>query len=360
MSSVPSSASGLTITTASASAFKDGRRQGRGGTTTTAVRPIMKSDANTQTEPESEPEKASEKCCSICLDSKDQVADPANTTITSCGHLFCTSCLLKHLAIRNTCPNCRAEIEPARAPVIEPLTAGTVATIIREEETVMDVTRRIAVIGVFPDNEGRAAMILSLVRELAFGAAHSMAGWQGTDDSTYHESWNQFEYSQPEDEDEDEDDEDDEDEDEDENEDENENEIIDEDGEAGDDDGEAGDDATEKRSVSGGGGVSGGDNQALDRDVVVIETASLTPQPVELVRPTSRRALFQSPRFATLPTLPTLPNDTFASTLTAAATNVTNTPAATRGTYEISGWGLVLRIAAALIVVYCEYTRFMK
>ena len=166
----------------------------------------MKTDANTQTEVQTD--QTQEKTCSICLETR---VSSDNVTITGCGHMFCTSCLLKNLAIRNTCPICRAEIEPARAPAIEPLTAETVATIIREEELAIDITRRIAVICAFPDNEGRSAMILSLVRELAFGAAHSMAGWQGTDDSIYHESWNQYEYNHLDDED----DEDDEDEDED-------------------------------------------------------------------------------------------------------------------------------------------------
>ena len=134
--------------------------------------------------------------CSICLSEKDR-ADPKNTTVTDCGHMFCTSCLLKNLAIRNTCPICRAEIEPARAPAIEPLNATVVSNIIQEEETTIDVARRIAVIGAFSANEGRNGMILSLIREVAFGAGHSMAAWQGTDETTYHASWNEFEYTQP-------------------------------------------------------------------------------------------------------------------------------------------------------------------
>ena len=167
-------------------------------------------DFGTQTGPDAAAaaEDEADLKCSICLDQTEK----KNVTITECGHKFCTSCLLKHLALRNTCPNCRAEIEPARTPAIEPLTATIVANIIREEETSIDLTRRIAVIGAFQDAEGRAAMILSLVRELSFGAAHSMAGWQGTSDDTYHSSWNAYEYNGiDDDEDEDEDDEEDED-----------------------------------------------------------------------------------------------------------------------------------------------------
>jgi hypothetical protein len=197
--------------TATATAFKDIRRQPRGG-----MRPVVKSDANTQTDLDTVPEEKNDdepnenNRCSICLDERNpkELKTQTNITITSCGHVFCTSCLLKHLIVRNTCPNCRAEIEPARKPFIEPLTADTVATIIRDEETAIDMGRRIAVIGVFPDSEGRAAMIMSLARELAFGAAHSMAGWQGTDDTTYHASWNEFEYNNPEDNDDDDDDDD--------------------------------------------------------------------------------------------------------------------------------------------------------
>ena len=195
--------------TPTATAFKDIRRQPRGG-----MRPVVKSDANTQTDPDTVPEEKNDdetnenNRCSICLDERNpkELKTQTNITITSCGHVFCMSCLLKHLIVRNTCPNCRAEIEPARKPFIEPLTADTVSTIIRDEETAIDMGRRIAVIGVFPDSEGRAAMIMSLARELAFGAAHSMAGWQGTDDTTYHASWNEFEYNNPEDDDDDDDD----------------------------------------------------------------------------------------------------------------------------------------------------------
>jgi hypothetical protein len=203
---VSNTSSGSVLSTLATLTFKDARRQ---QSQTRGMR-VMKTDANTQTEVQ--PDQTQEKTCSICLETRES---SDNVTITGCGHMFCTSCLLKHLAIRNTCPNCRADIEPARAPAIEPLTAETVATIIREEEIAIDITRRIAVIGAFPDNEGRSAMILSLVRELAFGAAHSMAGWQGTDDSIYHESWNQYEYNQPDDEDDEDEDDEDEDEDED-------------------------------------------------------------------------------------------------------------------------------------------------
>lgn len=163
-------------------------------------------DNGTQTGPDATTDAAEAEAdlkCSICFEQTGK----KNVTTTECGHIFCTSCLLKNLTLRNTCPNCRAEIEPARSPAIEPLNATIVANIIRDEENTIDLTRRIAVIGAFPDAEGRAAMILSLSRELAFGSAHSMAGWQGTSDETYHSSWSAYEYNGIDD-DEDDDDED--------------------------------------------------------------------------------------------------------------------------------------------------------
>ena len=164
----------------------------------------------TQTGPDTatdavEAESEADLKCSICFEQTGK----KNVTMTACGHIFCASCLLKNLTLRNTCPICRAEIEPVRAPAIEPLNATIVANIIREEETTIDMTRRIAVIGAFPDAEGRASMILSLARELAFGSGHSMAGWQGTSDETYHESWNAYEYNGVDDDEEDEDEDDD-------------------------------------------------------------------------------------------------------------------------------------------------------
>lgn len=183
-------------------------------------------EIGTQTGPDAatdtaEAEAESDLKCSICLEQTEM----KNVTTTACGHMFCTSCLLKHLAVRNTCPNCRTEIETARAPAIEPLNATVVANIIRDEENTIDLSRRIAVIGAFPDPEGRAAMILSLSRELAFGSAHSMAGWQGTSDETYHASWSAYEYNGIDDDDEEDDEDDEDDDDDDEGEDEDEGEC---------------------------------------------------------------------------------------------------------------------------------------
>ena len=96
---------------------------------------------------------------------------------------------------------CRAEIEPARKPNLEQLTANVAADLIQAEERDIDIHRRIAVIGAFSDARGRSDMILSLCREFAFGTAHSIAGWQGTDDQTYHASWIDYEYNNYEDDD---------------------------------------------------------------------------------------------------------------------------------------------------------------
>jgi hypothetical protein len=223
--------------------------------------------------------------CSICLDQTEK----KNVTITECGHKFCTSCLLKHLVLRNTCPNCRTEIEPARAPAIEPLTATIVANIIREEETSIDLTRRIALIGAFQDPEGRAAMILSLSRELAFGAAHSMAGWQGTSDETYHSSWNAYEYNGIDD-----DDDDDEDEDEDEDDEEGEEGEEDEDNE----DNESGSDDDNGQEIA----VHNHSGESVIVDDLLTVVTPITPIQIPTLRPFSVpispiRSPFQSPRF---------------------------------------------------------------
>ena len=45
--------------------------------------------------------------CSICL---DNVKKNKNMSTTSCGHVFCLTCLHEHLKTSNTCPNCRHEI----------------------------------------------------------------------------------------------------------------------------------------------------------------------------------------------------------------------------------------------------------
>ena len=240
-------------------------------------------EIGTQTGPDAaEAEAEADLKCSICLEQTEK----KNVTITECGHKFCTTCLLKHLAVRNTCPNCRTEIESARAPAIEPLNATVVANIIRDEETTIDMTRRIAVIGAFQDTEGRAAMILSLARELAFGAAHSMAGWQGTSDDTYHASWSAYEYNGIDD-DEEEDDDDEEDED-------------DDDDDEGEGDGVAHDDDDDASDAS---ESEAGDN--IDELLANVIPINVTPIRIPTSRPFSTpispiRSPFQSPRFQRL------------------------------------------------------------
>lgn len=132
----------LAAATAVTNALKEARRQSR-GESRGGSRPTMKTDAITQTdpEPESEPQVASTQVepesgnsCSICLDQRDGL-ETANTTITSCGHLFCTSCLLKHLAVRNTCPICRNEIEPARLPPLNHLPQIQLQPLFRKKRT---------------------------------------------------------------------------------------------------------------------------------------------------------------------------------------------------------------------------------
>ena len=111
------------------------------------------------------------------------------------GHKFCMSCLLKSLKTKNTCPTCRAEIEPERE-CIEPLPASVASELIRTEELTIQMNRRIAVINSFSSGRnGRSAMIFSLCREIAFATAHSIARWQKLSDETYHESWDEFDSS---------------------------------------------------------------------------------------------------------------------------------------------------------------------
>jgi hypothetical protein len=137
-------------------------------------------------EPESEVD-----VCPVCM----EVPGPTNVTITACGHKFCMSCLLKSLKTKNTCPTCRAEIEPQRE-CIEPLPTSVASELIRTEELTIQMTRRIAVINSFSaGRNGRAAMIFSLCREIAFATAHSIARWQKLSDETYHESWDAFDSS---------------------------------------------------------------------------------------------------------------------------------------------------------------------
>lgn len=125
--------------------------------------------------------------CAVCLD----VPGTKNVSITACGHIFCTSCLLRSLKTKNTCPTCRAEIEPERS-VIAPVSVSVATEIIRDEEHSMNLTRRINAIQSFGGTNGRFSMIFTLCRDIAFETAHGIARWQKTTDQTYHASWINF------------------------------------------------------------------------------------------------------------------------------------------------------------------------
>lgn len=157
----------------------------------TSMAKVPSIEASTQTATVAAVAGCAEDICAVCL----ELPGVKNVSITDCGHRFCTSCLLSSLRTKNTCPTCRAEIEPSRNAVIHPLTATVAAEIIQNEERDIDIARRISVINAFTDTNGRAGMIISLCRELAFGAAHSLAGWQGTSEETYHSSWREYEYN---------------------------------------------------------------------------------------------------------------------------------------------------------------------
>lgn len=152
-----------------------------------------------QTNPDASPTSTSSEAeadiCAVCL----EVPGTTNVAITTCGHKFCMSCLLSSLKTKNTCPTCRAQIEPARES-IEPLPVSVASELIRDEERNIQMTRRIAVIDSFSGMNGRAAMIFSLCREVAFATAHGIARWQKTSDKTYHNSWDEFDDSSDDDE----------------------------------------------------------------------------------------------------------------------------------------------------------------
>ena len=128
--------------------------------------------------------------CAVCL----HVPGKINVAITACGHKYCMSCLLKSLKTNNTCPMCRAEIEPARQ-TIEPVSVSIATELIREEERNINMTNRLGLINSFSGTNGRATMIFSLCRELAFATAHSIARWQNKSTDTYDVSWHHFDSS---------------------------------------------------------------------------------------------------------------------------------------------------------------------
>lgn len=135
-------------------------------------------ESESESEPEPEPHK-----CPICLHDVKKV----NVAITVCGHKFCTSCLLSSLKMKNECPLCRAELEPTRLK-IDPITVSAATDIIRQEERVIKLIRRIEMIQSFDGHNGKNSMIFSLCREFAFATAHAIAKWQNTN-GMYDESW---------------------------------------------------------------------------------------------------------------------------------------------------------------------------
>ena len=131
--------------------------------------------------------------CAICLEVPG--TGTKNISVTECGHKFCTTCLLSSLRQKNTCPTCRAVLEPAR-PYVTPLSVSAATELIREEERITDMRRRINVINSFAGTNRRASMMFSLCREFAFNVAHGIARWQkNLTDDTYHPSWENFDDS---------------------------------------------------------------------------------------------------------------------------------------------------------------------
>jgi hypothetical protein len=75
------------------------------------------------------------------------------------------------------------------------LPLSVASEIIRAKELAIQLTRRIEIINSFSaGRNGRAAMVFSLCRELAFATAHGIARWQETPNVPYHyhRSWYEF------------------------------------------------------------------------------------------------------------------------------------------------------------------------
>lgn len=141
-----------------------------------------------------QPASSEAEVCGVCL----EPLKTTNVSITQCGHKFCTTCLLKSLEHKNTCPVCRQEIEPERK-TIEPISVSVVSDLIRDEERAIDLNRRITLIQSFGGTNGRFSMIFSLCREIAFSTAHAIARWQKTCDKTYDHSWTPFDFDESDD-----------------------------------------------------------------------------------------------------------------------------------------------------------------
>jgi hypothetical protein len=142
--------------------------------------------------PQKEEEEADK--CPICYDEMKTV----NFSITTCGHKFCTSCLLRSLKRDNRCPTCRGEIEQKRKS-IDPITMPVATDLIRREERIMKLIRRIEVIQSFEGVNGKSSMIFSLCREFAFATAHAIARFQNTN-GAYDDSWEIFDSDEGDDE----------------------------------------------------------------------------------------------------------------------------------------------------------------
>lgn len=69
--------------------------------------------------------------CPICFDDFVAKGVSRNTTITKCGHKFCTSCIIIHTRKNNTCPCCRT-ILIERQPLADIGIASTIPEIYNE------------------------------------------------------------------------------------------------------------------------------------------------------------------------------------------------------------------------------------
>ncbi len=109
--------------------------------------------------------------CAICLLDISNV----NKCITSCGHQFCLTCLLKSLHYLNTCPLCRMEIENKRHSKSTDISLDHIADIVFREETNQDILNKIKNISNDLDVSERNKQLLIISRDFAIYSCISIS-----------------------------------------------------------------------------------------------------------------------------------------------------------------------------------------
>jgi hypothetical protein len=101
--------------------------------------------------------------CAICFLDISNI----NNCITSCGHQFCLTCLLKSLNYLNTCPLCRTEIENKRQSKSPDISLDNIADIVYREETNQDLLNKIKNINNNLDVNERNKQLMIIARDFA-------------------------------------------------------------------------------------------------------------------------------------------------------------------------------------------------